>query len=133
MVIDNIHIPLKSKDPRQNHLLSVLPEVERARIFPHLELVSLELGEVLYESGCHLGYVYFPATAIVSLLSLMENSSSAEIAIVGYDGADRCLQSTSNSAAGCSALTVCLRTSLACPGTHSKHAGGRTPLRYYRG
>ncbi len=86
MVIDNKHIPLKSKDPRQNHLLSVLPEEERSRIFPHLELVSLELGKVLYESGCQLDYVYFPATAIVSLLSLMENGSSAEIAIVGYEG-----------------------------------------------
>ncbi len=86
MVTDNIHIPLKSKDPRQNHLLAVLPEEERDRIFPHLELVSLELGKVLYESGGELNYVYFPATAIVSLLSLMENGSSAEIAIVGFEG-----------------------------------------------
>jgi len=73
-------------DPRQNRLLAVLPEDERARIFPHLDLVSLPLGDVLYESGGQLNYVYFPTTAIVSLLSVMENGSSAEIAIVGCEG-----------------------------------------------
>jgi len=67
-------------------LLSVLPEEECSRIFPYLEPVYLELGDVLYESGSQLRSVYFPTTAIVSLLSLMENGSSAEIAIVGYEG-----------------------------------------------
>ncbi|MCK9171211.1 MAG: Crp/Fnr family transcriptional regulator [Treponema sp.] len=76
----------KLNDPRQNHLLAVLPDAERGRIFPHLEQVHLKLGEVLYESGGQLRYVYFPTTAIVSLLSLMENGASAEIAIVGYEG-----------------------------------------------
>jgi CRP-like cAMP-binding protein len=76
----------KLNDPRQNHLLAVLPDEEHVRIFPHLEQVRLNLGDVLYESGGQLRYVYFPTTAIVSLLSLMENGSSAEIAIVGYEG-----------------------------------------------
>lgn len=76
----------KLNDPRQNHLLAVLPDEERARIIPHLEQVSLKLGDVLYESGGRLRYVYFPTTAIVSLLSVMENGASAEIAIVGYEG-----------------------------------------------
>ena len=67
-------------------MLSVLPEEECSRIFPYLEPVYLELGDVLYESGSQLRSVYFPTTAIVSLLSLMENGSSAEIAIVGYEG-----------------------------------------------
>lgn len=79
-------IILDPNDPLQNRLLAVLPEPERERIFPHLELVSLSLGEVLYECGKQLQYVYFPTTAIVSLLSVMENGASAEIAIVGYEG-----------------------------------------------
>ena len=79
-------ISLGSTDPRQNRLLAVLPEEERTRIFPHLELVPLALGDVLYESGGALNNVYFPATAIVSLLSVMENGASAEIAIVGFEG-----------------------------------------------
>jgi CRP-like cAMP-binding protein len=86
LVIDKEHSSLKSNDPRQNHLLSVLPEGEFARIFPYLELINLDLGKVLYESGGKLGFVYFPTTAIVSLLSVMDNGSSAEIAIVGYEG-----------------------------------------------
>ncbi|TFG84427.1 MAG: Crp/Fnr family transcriptional regulator [Spirochaetales bacterium] len=79
-------IPLSSNDPRQNHLLAVLPKAERERLFPHLELVQMPLGKVLYESGGQMSHVYFPATAIVSLLSVMDNGASAEIAIVGYEG-----------------------------------------------
>jgi CRP-like cAMP-binding protein len=79
-------VTLEFNDPRQNRLLAVLPEEECARIFPYLELVTLPLGDVLYESGGQLKYVYFPATAIVSLLSTMENGTSAEISIVGYEG-----------------------------------------------
>lgn len=77
---------LDSRDPCQNHLLAVLPEKVRDHIFPYLELVTLALGDVLYESGDQLSVVYFPATAIVSLLSMTENGSSTEIAIVGYEG-----------------------------------------------
>ncbi len=73
-------------DPRQNHLLAALPESDYGRIAPRLEFVSLPLGEVLYESGARMRHVYFPTTAIVSLLYVMENGSSAEIAVVGNDG-----------------------------------------------
>ena len=73
-------------NPRQNHLLAVLPASEGERLFPHLEPVPLPLGEALYESGGRLNHVYFPTTAIVSLLYVMENGASAEIAVVGNEG-----------------------------------------------
>jgi CRP-like cAMP-binding protein len=73
-------------DPRQNSLLAALPESEWARWQPHLELVNMPLGKVLYESGGKLSHVYFPTTAIVSLLYVMEDGSTAEIAVVGHDG-----------------------------------------------
>lgn len=72
--------------PLQNRLLAALPEDEYVFLFPHLERVEMPLGEVLYESGGELHYVYFPTTCIVSLLYVMANGSSAEIAIVGNDG-----------------------------------------------
>ncbi len=72
--------------PKQNHLLAVLPEALQERLFPHLTLVHLPLGEALYESGGSLTHVYFPTTAIVSLLYVMESGSSAEIAVVGKEG-----------------------------------------------
>jgi len=56
-----------SHAPRQNHLLAALPAAEYERLSPHLELVQMPLGEILYESGCQLRHVYFPTTAIVSL------------------------------------------------------------------
>jgi CRP-like cAMP-binding protein len=59
---------------------------ERQRWLPHLEFVHMPLGEVLYESGATLTHVYFPTTAIVSLLYVMENGASAEIAVVGNEG-----------------------------------------------
>jgi CRP-like cAMP-binding protein len=70
----------------QNHLLAALPEPESHRWLPILETVDLPLGEVLYESGVTLGHVYFPTTAIISLLYVMENGASAEIAVVGNEG-----------------------------------------------
>jgi CRP-like cAMP-binding protein len=73
-------------DPKQNHLLAALPASEFERIAPHLQLISLKLGEVLYESGGQQKYVYFPTNSIVSLLYVMENGSSAEIAVVGNEG-----------------------------------------------
>ncbi|WP_416051068.1 Crp/Fnr family transcriptional regulator [Cupriavidus basilensis] len=73
-------------DPRANQLLAVLPEGEWLRLAPHLILTELPLGHVVYESGDQLGYVYFPTTAIVSLLYVMEDGASAEIAIVGNEG-----------------------------------------------
>jgi hypothetical protein len=72
-------------DPRQNHLLSAVPAEEYARCFPNLELVPMPLGDVLYESGSELRHVYFPTTSIVSLLYVMLDGASAEIAVVGNE------------------------------------------------
>jgi len=71
---------------RDNLLLAALPEQELARWLPDLEPVELPLGTVLYESGGRLGHVYFPTSAIVSLLYVLEDGGSAEIAVVGHEG-----------------------------------------------
>ena len=73
-------------DPRKNQLLAALPAAEWAGWESQLEFVDLALGDVLYESGGALSHVYFPTTAIVSLLYVMENGASAEIAVVGNEG-----------------------------------------------
>ena len=72
--------------PKQNHLLAALPKIEFERLAPDLELASLKLGEVLYESGGRLKHVYFPTNSIVSLLYVMQDGASAEIAVVGNEG-----------------------------------------------
>jgi CRP-like cAMP-binding protein len=72
--------------PRHNHLLAALPQDQWRRWLPHLEHVELQLGQVLYEPGSALDHVYFPTTAIVSLLYVMQNGESAEIAVVGNEG-----------------------------------------------
>jgi CRP-like cAMP-binding protein len=72
--------------PHQNQLLDALPRGEYERIASHLELVPMNLGDVIYEPGIKLRHVYFPTTSIVSLLYVMEDGSSAEIAIVGNEG-----------------------------------------------
>ena len=77
---------LDSAEPRNNFLLAALPDPEWERWRPLLERVEMPLGQVLYESGATLTHVYFPTTAIVSLLYVMENGSSAEIAVVGNEG-----------------------------------------------
>ncbi len=71
---------------KKNHLLSSLPDAEWNRWKLKLELVDLPLGEVLYEPNRVMRYVYFPTTAIVSLLYVMEDGASAEIAVVGHEG-----------------------------------------------
>jgi len=73
-------------EPRRNLLLAALPDAEWQRWLPQLESVVMPLGQVLYESGVTLSHVYFPTTAIVSLLYVMENGASAEIAVVGNEG-----------------------------------------------
>lgn len=73
-------------DPRVNHLLAALPDAEWQRWLPQLQWIDLPLGKVLYESGAPQSHVYFPTTAIVSLLYVMENGASAEIAVVGNEG-----------------------------------------------
>src|SRR5664279_3665500 len=72
--------------PHQNHLLNALPANDYDRIASHLELIAMPLGDVLYESGDQLRYVYFPTTCILSLLYVMEDGASAEIAVVGNEG-----------------------------------------------
>src|ERR1700693_5001203 len=77
---------LASSSPHQNHLLDALPKSDYERLASHLELIPMGLGDVLYESGSQLRYVYFPTTCIISLLYVMEDGASAEIAIVGNEG-----------------------------------------------
>ena len=74
-------------DPRDNHILDALPQIERERLFPHLKLAPMPLGMVLYESGAALRHIYFPTNSIVSLLYVMQDGASAEIAVVGNEGA----------------------------------------------
>jgi CRP-like cAMP-binding protein len=73
-------------DPNQNHLLAALLDTDYKRLAPHLELVPMKLGDVLYESGGKLQHVYFPTTSIISLHYLLENGGSSEIAGVGNEG-----------------------------------------------
>src|SRR6202790_3414623 len=75
-----------SYDPQQNYLLAALSPAERERIYPHLRLVPMPLGEVLYESGDVLRHVYFPTDSIVSLLYVLADGASAEISVVGNEG-----------------------------------------------
>src|ERR1700726_4621943 len=75
-----------SHEPQQNHLLAALSPAERERIYPHLRLVPMPLGEVLYESGDVLRHVYFPTDSIVSLLYVLADGASAEISVVGNEG-----------------------------------------------
>jgi len=72
--------------PRDNHLLAVLAQADYDRIAPHLEFAPVALGQVLYESGGRMEHAYFPTNSIVSLLYVMADGASAEIAVVGNDG-----------------------------------------------
>jgi CRP-like cAMP-binding protein len=71
---------------KQNKLLAALSAAEIGRLKPHLELVTMPLGDVVYESGRQIDHVYFPTNCIVSLLYVLENGASAEIAVVGNEG-----------------------------------------------
>lgn len=75
-----------SPDPKQNHLLAALAAHDYARLLPDLEFTPMSLGSVVFEAGVPMDYVYFPTTCIISLLYVMENGDSAEIAIIGNDG-----------------------------------------------
>jgi CRP-like cAMP-binding protein len=77
---------MPANTPKQNHLLAALPEAAYERLLPDLEQVPLKLGAALYESGGEQEYVYFPTDSIVSLLYVMQDGSSAEIAVVGNEG-----------------------------------------------
>jgi CRP-like cAMP-binding protein len=73
-------------EAKKNHLLAAMPDPEWNRWASSLEKIHLSLGQVLYESGSTLTHVYFPTTAIVSLLYVLQNGASAEIAVVGNEG-----------------------------------------------
>jgi CRP-like cAMP-binding protein len=77
---------MTTPDPKLNQLLAALPPTEWQRCLPALEWVAMPLGQVIYESGCVQKHVYFPTTSIVSLLYVMEDGASAEIAVVGNEG-----------------------------------------------
>ncbi|HEY6455383.1 MAG TPA: Crp/Fnr family transcriptional regulator [Steroidobacteraceae bacterium] len=79
-------MPDPRQDPQQNHLLAAFAAAERERLFAHLELVAMPLGQVLYESGDLLRHVYFPTNCIVSLLYVLADGASAEISVVGNEG-----------------------------------------------
>jgi len=76
----------ESGGPRQNKVLAALHPAERERLFPHLQLVPMPLGKIVYESGDALRHVYFPTDCIVSLLYVMRDGASAEISVVGNEG-----------------------------------------------
>jgi len=76
-----------SQRPEDNFLLNSLSAAVRQRLFPHLKLVELPVGAVLYESGASMRHIYFPADSIIALLYVLQNGASAEIALVGNDGA----------------------------------------------
>ncbi len=73
-------------DALKNHLLAALPKEEFVRLEPHLQFVSLPLGKAIYEAGDKMTHVYFPTTAIISMLYIMENGGTAEIGIAGNNG-----------------------------------------------
>lgn len=75
------------EDAKRNHLLAALPDLELERLVGLLKLRALGLGDSIYESGSKLQYLYFPTTSVISLLYILENGSSAEIAVVGFEGA----------------------------------------------
>ncbi|MDB5973327.1 MAG: Crp/Fnr family transcriptional regulator [Nevskia sp.] len=75
-----------STQPQKNRLLVCLPDAEQERLSPHLELVSMKLGQVVYEAGDTLLYAYFPIDCIISLLYVMEDGDAAETAMVGNEG-----------------------------------------------
>ena len=76
----------RPNEPVENRLLAALPADEYERLHPRLQPVSFSLGEVVYEFGGHLDYVFFPTTSIISLLYTMENGTSAEMGLTGNDG-----------------------------------------------
>lgn len=77
---------LYGHSPRQNRILAALPAPALERLYPQLERVVLPLSEVLYESGARVQHVYFPVDSIVSLLRVLSDGASAEIAVVGNEG-----------------------------------------------
>jgi cyclic nucleotide-binding protein len=75
-----------ANSPHQNHLLAALEPLDRERIYPHLKLVPMPRGKVVYEAGEVLRHAYFPTDSIVSLMCITADGSSAQIAVIGNDG-----------------------------------------------
>jgi CRP-like cAMP-binding protein len=82
-----VHTVPSAPSPLQNHILESLPGAVRERLFPHLALVAMPRGGVVYESGAPLRHIYFPTDCVISLLYVLENGDSAEISVVGNEGA----------------------------------------------
>ena len=107
----------ETADPQQNRILDALSPATRGRLLPHLQVVELPLGKVLYESGDTLRYIYFPTDSIVSLLYVLQDGASAEIAVGGKRWCNCCpaidiTRWTSSCAAGFSSRsTACRQTS----------------------
>ena len=78
---------VKSPAPERNHILNALPLEAREHLYPHLKHVEMPFGMVLYESGAVLRHIYFPVDSIVSLLYVLNSGATAEIAVVGNEGA----------------------------------------------
>jgi hypothetical protein len=81
-----VRVSSRLLDPSKNRLLAALPPDEIERLLPSFQQISFALGDVVYEFSGHLDYVYFPTTAIVSLLYTMENGATAEMGLTGNDG-----------------------------------------------
>src|SRR5437773_2556943 len=78
--------PSELSSANENRLLSALPADDYERFLPDLQPVTFSLGEVVYESGHRLDYVYFPTNSVVSLLYTTEDGSTAEMGLTGNDG-----------------------------------------------
>ena len=87
VIAPTLELMTRAPDPRENQILSALPQMEHDRLLPHLKLVNMPLGMVLYESGAALRHIYFPTNSIVSLLYILKDGATAEIAVVGNEGA----------------------------------------------
>jgi CRP-like cAMP-binding protein len=111
--------------PERNQLLAALPAPDQERLFPHLKPVTLPLGSVLYESGDTQRYIYFPVDAIVSLLYVLKDGASAEIAVVGNDGAV-------GVALFMGGMTMTNRAIVACAGTGYRLSRKRIELEFAR-
>lgn len=81
-----MRVKVKPNEPVENGLLAALPREDYERLLPKMQQVSFSLGEVVYEFGGHLDYVFFPTSSIISLLYTMENGTSAEMGLTGNDG-----------------------------------------------
>jgi CRP-like cAMP-binding protein len=79
-------MPAKSNTQSRNRLLAALPGKEYERLAPHLKSVNLPHGEIIYEAGGQVEYVYFPFSSLISLVTLMENGATVEVGLVGRDG-----------------------------------------------